>query len=69
MAGRTAEREAMNDVINISSTQLSQVIRQDGIMTIVTVSLLPVQNLNERTNICLNKTGRLLIDYIRPTLK
>jgi len=42
MAGRTVEREAMNDVINVPSTQLSQVIRQDGIMTSATVSLLSV---------------------------
>ena len=42
MAGRTAEREAMNDVISVSSTQLSQVIRQDGIMTSAIFSLLPM---------------------------
>jgi len=69
MTGRTAEREAMNDVINVPSTQLSQVIRQDGIMASATVSLLPVCNLNDRANNCLNKRGRLFIDYVRLTLE
>ena len=69
MAGRTAGREVMNDVINATSTQLSQVIRHDGIMTSATVSLLPVWNFTERTDNFLNKEGKRLIDYIQPPLE